>query len=105
SPYHGRSGRLYLGQKVSSVNCAFVRTSRHPVRSMPFRHSSYSMVDPLSGILISTFVASPHLHGLTTSSTKNCAASVYWRPRVLMMLLCVETRNSSSTIEWTVLAG
>src|SRR5205807_3341332 len=104
-PYDSRIGRLYLGEKPSSVNFPFVRNSRNPVRSMPLPHSSYSMVDPLSGILISTLLASPHIQELTTSSTKNCAASAYWRPRVLMMLLCVETRSSSSTIEWTVLGG
>src|SRR6266849_10826058 len=103
-PYDSRIGRLYLGEKPSSVSFPLVRNSRRPMRSMPFPHSSYSMVDPFSGILISTLVASPHIQELTTSSTKNCAASVYCRPNVLMMLLCVETRSSSSTVAWTVLA-
>src|SRR5438309_3195357 len=86
-PYDSRIGRLYLGEKPSSVSFPFVRNSRSPARSMPLPHSSYSIVEPFSGILISTFVASPHIQELTTSSTKNCAASVYWRPRVLIMLL------------------
>src|SRR5712691_2326483 len=103
-PYDSRIGRLYFGEKPSPVVFPLVRNSRRPSRSIPCPHSSYSMWDPESAILISTLVASPHIHELTTSSTKNCVASEYCRPRVLMILLCVETRRSSSTMECTDLA-